>query len=135
MATAGVINGKLIGVYVDGTLVATAKSCKVSITHEARDTFSKDDSGWKTVGDGARGWKMDVDGLVNATSNSFSTLFTLVTNRTEVTLSFQSSVRGDKHYRGRGYITSLDQSADNEASATYSASFDGDGVLTEGTLT
>jgi predicted secreted protein len=135
MATAGVINGKLIGVYVDGTLVATAKSCKVSITHEARDTFSKDDSGWKTVGDGARGWKMDVDGLVNATSNSFSTLFTLVTNRTEVTLSFQSSVIGDKHYRGRGYITSLDQSADNEASATYSASFDGDGVLTEGTLT
>lgn len=135
MATAGVINGKLLGVYHDGTLVASSKSCKLTVSHEARDTFTKDDSGWKTVADGARSWKVDCDGLVNASSNSFSTLFALVTNRTEVTLSFQSSVSGDKHYRGRGYITSLDQSADNEASVSFSASFDGDGPLTEGTLT
>lgn len=135
MATTGVINGKLLGVYVDGTLVASAKSCKLTVTHEPRDTNTKDDAGWKTVAEGNRSWKVDCDGLVNASSNSFSTLFALVTARTEVTLSFQSSVSGDKHYRGRGYIATLDQSADNESSVTFSASFDGDGALTEGTLT
>ena len=135
MATAGVINGKLVGVYADGTLIASAKSCKATITHEVRDTFTKDDAGWKTNAEGARSFKVEVDGLVNLTTGPFSTLFALVTNRTEVTISFQSSVSGDKHYRGRAYISSLDQSADNESSASYSASFDGDGPLTEGTLT
>lgn len=133
MATTGILNGKLIGVYVDGTLVATAKSCKLSSTMEARDTFTKDDNGWKTSGEGARSWKVDVDGL--RTETNVSTLFTLLTNRTEVTVSFQSSVSGDHHYRGRARLTSLEQGADNEASATFTASFEGTGALTEGHLT
>lgn len=137
MATAGVINGKLLGVYVDGTLIASAKTCKFSVTHDVRDTFTKDDSGWKTNAEGARSWKVDTDGLVNMSSStgSFSTLFGLMTNRTQVTISFQSSVVGDKKYYGSGYLSSLDQSADNESSTTFSASFEGDGVLTEATTT
>lgn len=135
MATSGVINGKLLGVYIDGTLIASAKSCKLSVTHEVRDTFTKDDNGWKTNAEGARSWKVDTDGLLNASSNSFSTLFALITNRTEVTISFQSSVSGDKRYQGRGYLASIEQNADNETSVTYTASFECDGALTEGTLT
>lgn len=135
MATSGVINGKLLGVYIDGTLIASAKSCKFSVTHEVRDTFTKDDNGWKTNAEGARSWKVDTDGLVNGSNTTFSTLFALVTNRTEVTVSFQSSASGDKHYRGRGYIGSLEQNADNETSVSFTASFEGDGALTEGTLT
>lgn len=135
MATAGVINGTLIGIKVDGTMIATGKSCKVSVTHEARDTFTKDDAAWKTTAEGARSWKMDVDGLRNATTDAFSVLFALITSRGEVTLSFQTDVSGDKYYRGRAYITSLDQSAPNQESTSWSASFDGDGPLTEGTLT
>ncbi len=133
MATTGVMNGKLIGVYLDGTLIATAKSCKLSVSHEVRDTFSKDDAGWKTNAEGARSWKVDVDGLV--TQSNFSTLFALMTNRTQVTVSFQSATSGDHHYRGDGYLSALDQSADNETSVSYTASFEGDGVLTEGYLT
>jgi predicted secreted protein len=131
--TSGVMNGKLLGVYLDGTLIATAKSCKLAISHEVRDTFTKDDAGWKTNAEGARSWKVDVDGLV--TQTNFSTLFGLMTNRTQVTVSFQSSVSHDKHYRGEGYLSALDQSADNETSVAYTASFEGDGVLTQGTLT
>jgi hypothetical protein len=91
--TSGVMNGKLLGVYLDGTLIATAKSCKLAISHEVRDTFTKDDAGWKTNAEGARSWKVDVDGLV--TQTNFSTLFGLMTNRTQVTVSI--SVANGSH--------------------------------------
>lgn len=137
MSTSGIINGTLLGVYIDGTLIASAKTCKFSVSHEVRDTTTKDDAGWKTNKEGGRSWKVETDGLVNASSSSgsFSTLFGLFTNRTEVTVSFQTAVSGDKHYRGRGHITALDQSADNQSSVSFTASFEGTGVLTEGTLT
>lgn len=127
------MNGKLLGVDVDGTLIATAKSCKLTVTHEVRDTFTKDDASWKTNAEGAMSWKVDCDGLL--TQTNFSSLYTAFTNRTKVYLSFESSVSGDHHYRGYAYIASLDQNADNEASVTFSASFEGTGSLTEGHLT
>lgn len=133
MATTGVMNGTLLGVYKDGTLIASAKSCKLTVSHEARDTYTKDDAGWKTNAEGTRGWKVDVDGLV--TQSNWTSLYALITSRDEVTLSFQSSVSGDKHYRGRARLVSIDQNGDNQSSVTFSASFEGDGALTEGTLT
>lgn len=132
-ATVGILNGTLLAVYMDATKIAAAKSCKVSITHEPRDTFTKDDAGWKTNKEGARSWKMDCDGLV--TLVGFSTLFAAISARTPLTLSFESSNVGDKMYSGTAYITSLEQSAGNEESASYTASFEGGGVLAEATTT
>lgn len=132
-ATAGILNGTLLSVSLGGTAIAAAKSCKVSITHEPRDTFTKDDAGWKTNGEGARSWKMDCDGLV--TLAGFSTLFSAISARTELTISFESSNPGDKSYSGTAYITSLEQSAGNEESTSYTASFEGGGVLTEAVTT
>ncbi len=133
MATTGSINGKLLGVKVDGTLIAYAKGCKLTYSHEVRDTTTKDDDGVKTVAEGMRSWKVDCDGLVVGTN--FSTLFGTITGRTKVTLAFQSSVVGDKKYTGYAYLTSLDQDAPDQASTTFSASFEGSGVLTEGAVT
>lgn len=133
MATSGSINGKLLGVYLDGTIIAKAKGCKLTISHDVRDTTTKDDNGRKTVAEGMTSWKVDADGLV-ADSN-FSTLFAAYTNRTKFYLSFQSSVSGDKTYRGYAYMTSLDQDGPDQASTTYTVSFEGTGVLTEGSLT
>jgi len=133
MATTGSINGKLLGVYVDGTIIAKAKGCKLTISHDVRDTTTKDDNGRKTVAEGMTSWKVDCDGLV--VDSNFSTLFALYTGRTKVYLSFQSSVSGDKTYRGWAYITSLDQDGPDQTSTSFSASFEGSGVLTEGTLT
>jgi len=133
MATTGSINGKLLGVYVDGTIIAKSKGCKLTISHDVRDTTTKDDNGRKTIAEGMTSWKVDCDGLV--VSDNFSDLFALYTGRTEVTLSFQSSVSGDYHYRGRAYIASLDQDAPDQTSTSFTASFEGSGILTEGTLT
>jgi predicted secreted protein len=130
MATTGSINGKLLGVKVDGTLVAYSKGCKLTYTHDVRDTTTKDDNGVKSVAEGMTSWKVDVDGLVVEGSN-FTTLFSSIKGRTKVTLSFTSSVSGDKKYSGSAYVSSLDQDAPDQQSTTFSASFEGTGALTE----
>lgn len=133
MATSGSINGKLLGVYLDGTLIAKAKGCKLTISHDVRDTTTKDDDGRKTIAEGLTSWKVDVDGLV--VDSNYATLFAAYTGRTKFQLSFQSSVSGDHTYRGSAYMVSLDQDAPDQQSTSFSASFEGSGVLTEGHLT
>lgn len=133
MATTGSINGKLLGVKVDGTLIAYAKGCKLTYSHEVRETTTKDDDGIKTVAEGLRSWKVDCDGLV--VSTNFSTLFATISGRTKVYLSFTSSASGDKKYSGYAYLSSLDQDGPDQQSTTYSASFEGTGALTEGSVT
>lgn len=132
MATTGSLNGKLLGVYVDSTMIASAKGCKLTYTHDTRETTTKDDNGVKTIAEGLTSWKVDCDGLVVA--DNFSKLFTAIKARTKVYLSFQSSVSGDYRYRGYAYIASIDQDGPDQQSVTFSASFDGTGALTEGTV-
>ena len=132
MATSGVINGKLFGVYIDGTLIGLAKSADISLSHEVRDTTTKDDDGWKTIAEGGRSWTAKTDNLVSFSATyNYEELFDLVTNRTEVTISFETNVSGDSRMWGRGYISSLDLNAPNQESVSFTASFEGDGVLTK----
>lgn len=136
MATAGVINGKNLGLWVNGTLIGVAKSAKISVTHEVRDTTSKDDNGWKTSLEGGRSWKADCDGLV-AFDATFGTseLYAFITNRTQVGISFETNVSGDDRYYGSGYLVSLELDAPNQESVTYTASFEGTGALTQASHT
>ena len=131
MATAGVINGKNFGLWINGTLIGLAKSAKISVTHEVRDTTTKDDNAWKTCAEGNRSWKADCDGLV-AFDATYGTdeLDDLIASRTLVGISYETNVSGDTRYYGSGYLTSLEIDAGNQESVTYTASFEGTGALT-----
>jgi predicted secreted protein len=131
MAT--VVNGKLFGVYSDGTLVAGAKTCKLTLAHDVRDTFTKDDAGWKTQAEGARSWSVSVDGLVAFDASNFAPddMANLIVNRTKVALKFSSETTQHYWYHGYAYLKSYDIDASNEDSVSYSASFEGTGSLTQ----
>jgi len=131
MAT--VINGKNFLLYVDGEAVAGSKSCKLTLNHDERDTFTKDDSGWQTNAEGKRSWEVSVDGLVafDASGYEFDELMDLVVNRTQVQLKMMTGISGDSYWYGEGYIKSVDMDAANQESVAYSASFVGTGVLTK----
>ena len=47
MATNGVINGTMFGVYAGGTKIAYATSASISMNHNLRDTSTKDSGGWR----------------------------------------------------------------------------------------
>lgn len=127
--TTGIINGLNFGLWIDGVLIGLAKTAKISVSHENRSTFTKDDE-WKTGAEGNRSWKAECSGLV-AFDAAYGTdeLSALIFNRTQVVLSFETGASGDTQYYGNGYLTSIELDALNDESTSYTASFEGVGEL------
>ena len=49
MATTGIMNGTLLGVYVGSTLIAHATEGSISLSMDTRDATSKDSSGTRDL--------------------------------------------------------------------------------------
>ena len=133
MSTTGAFNVTNFLVQVNGTSILMSKSCKLDFSHAARDTTTKDDAGWKTALEGMRNWKVDVDGLVSFSSAyNFDELFSLMSARTVVQVRFMSAtVSGDYWYHGSAIITALNADAPDQTSTSFTASFEGTGILTQ----
>ena len=131
MATTGAINGKNLGLWINGSLVALAKSSDISISHAVRDTTSKD-SDWNTNGTGGLSWTAKTDNLVSFDATfGYDEIMDLMLNRTEVGVSVETNVSGDTRLYGSARITSVETSAPNQETATYSVSLEGNGTLTK----
>jgi len=135
MAT--VVNGKNFLVYISGEAIAGSKSCKLTLNHDGRDTFTKDDSSWGTIAEGKKSWNVSCEGLVafDASTYTLDELTNLVINRTKVHLKFMTGTSTNKWWHGYAYIKSVDVDAANEESTAYSAAFDGTAALTQATHT
>ena len=138
MATAGVINGTLFGVYAAGTQVAYATSASISMNHNLRDSSTKDSGGWRDQLEGQRDWECSVEGMLifedggaiaNLTMDELYTNY--IATRTEFTLMFSTEVTGDLKWTGQAWMTSLSADTPNEDSSTWSASFSGNGALVQ----
>ena len=133
--TSGIVNGTLIGVYVDGTLVARAVSGDLDLTMATRDTSNKDTGGWEESLEGRMSWSCSAEGMmVQNLSGNYSTLFAKLTARATVTVMLSSTVTGDKKWSGSAFITNLKLTAADQSNTTFSCSFKGTGALTETTL-
>lgn len=132
MATTGIGNGSLIGVYIGNTKILNGTTSKFGIKMATRDTTNKDTSGWKTALGGLLNWEGSGDFLfAEDASYGFSDLFAAITARTAVTIKISSEVVGDNYYSGSAFLTSLDKDDTMEANSTFSVSFEGTGVLAE----
>jgi predicted secreted protein len=135
MATTGVINGTLLGVYIGGTLIAKSTSATLNIVHNTRNSSSKDSSGWEEALGAMRSWTVSGDFLdAEDAAYRFDDLFSLVNNRSVVTLKLSSEVSGDKYYSGSAILTSLDREAPMEDNVSGAYSFKGTGPLSEATV-
>lgn len=133
--TSGIVNGTLIGVYVDGTLIARAVSGDLDLTMATRDTSNKDTGGWEESLEGRMSWSCSAEGLlVQNLAGNYSTLFAKLTARTPVTVMLSSAVTGDKKWSGSAFVTNLKLTAADQSNTTFSCSFKGTGALAEATL-
>lgn len=133
--TSGIVNGTLIGVYVDGTLIARAVSGDLDLTMATRDTSNKDTGGWEESLEGRMSWSCSAEGLlVQNLAGNYSTLFSKLTARATVTVMLSSTVTGDKKWSGSAFVTNLKLTAADQSNTTFSCSFKGTGALTEATL-
>lgn len=136
----GILNGTEIKVYAAGTLVAYATSGTININHSTRDNTNKESLGWKEGGEGLRDWSVDLDGMYawldasgSAITNADDIYASYIATRTSLTITFGTTDTdtGDTKYTGTVWMTSVSMSGATEESATYSASFEGSGALTQ----
>jgi TP901-1 family phage major tail protein len=133
MATQGIFNGTLLVVKLGGVAFAHSTSCSLSVSTDLPDASTKDSGGWAAQIQGQRSWSVSTDGLAvieaSAALINVEDLFSSISSRTDVTLTFSTFVSGDKIWTGVAQIESLDFTGDMESPATFSASFTGNGPL------
>jgi TP901-1 family phage major tail protein len=127
-----IFNGTELGVYIGGTLIAAATDCSLSLNMETIDITTKDSAGFRELLGGVKSGSMSVSGLIDyndASNDDVSDLFTALDNRTALTLKFAKAnpVVGADF----SFITSLEQSGGTEDTATYSATFELSGAITQ----
>ena len=142
MPTTGIFNGTNLVVLVGSEVVAHSTSCSLSVSADLPDSTTKSSGGWADQIGGLKSWSLTTDGLatVDPTGASYvvGDIFTQLASRTAVTVKFttvsgSTPVVGDLYWSGLAFIESMDVTADMESPATYSVSFTGTGVLSQGT--
>tara|TARA_Y100001973_G_C5140646_1_gene302755 strand:- start:401 stop:835 length:435 start_codon:yes stop_codon:yes gene_type:complete len=138
----GQLNGTDLGVYIGGTLVAYSTNATININHSPRSTTNKESNGFEENMEGLRSWDVSVDALYawldpsgSAISNeTLSEIFTgYWATRAKFSLTFGTtgSTTGDTKYVGDAWLTSVSLNAPLEDTATFTASFQGTGALTQ----
>jgi TP901-1 family phage major tail protein len=131
-----IFNGTNLGVYIDGTIIAAATDCSLSLNMETIDITTKDSAGYRELLAGMRSGSISVSGLIDYQSADKDTvdLYTAWENRTSLTLKFSSEISSDTSFTASGFLTSLEQSGGTEDTATYSATFELTGQVTDATI-
>ena len=131
MATSGVMNGTLLGVYVGTTLVAHATEGSISLSMDTRDISSKDSAGTRALLEGMKSGSISMSALY-AEDGAYGAddLYTAMAARTPLAVKFSTEVSGDHFWSASAYLTSLEVSAGTEDNVTYSATFELTGAIT-----
>ena len=143
MASTGITNGTLIAIYKDisGTLtkIANATSNDFSITKDMIETTNKDSAGAKEYIAGEYGYTMSVEGMFEEDTSvgagiSWKEIITDLLAGTSVTIVMTSKVSGDLTLTGSAFFNELNLTAPQNDVATFTASIQGTGALTVGTI-
>ena len=135
-ASTSVMNSTDVVIIVASEIVGKMTSASLSVSMATRDTSTKESAGWMEVLEGQKSWTLSGEGLVvynNAGKATPDEIYTLLSNRTAVAVEFGSETTDEKYYSGSGFFTEFTTDAGVEDNATFSFSFQGTGVLTQGT--
>ena len=135
-ASTSVMNSTDVVIMVASEIVGKMTSASLSVTMATRDISTKDSAGWMEVLEGQKSWTLSGEGLVVYNNTGKATpddIYTLLSNRTAGAIEFGSETTDEKYYTGSGFFTEFSTDAGVEDNATFSFSFQGTGVLTQGT--
>ena len=131
MATSGVMNGTLMGIYIGSTLVAHATEGSISLSMDTRDISSKDSAGTRALLEGMKSGSISMSALyAEDAAYGADELYTAMAARTPLAVKFSTEVTADHFWSASAYLTSLEVSAGTEDNVTYSATFELTGAIT-----
>ena len=133
MATAGVVNTKLLKIYVGATAITCQTDGTLSLSSDTRDTTCKDSGQWKEALYGQTGWEISGTALGSYDGTmSLHQLTALIIAQTVSTVSFKTAVSGDDILTGTVIWTKMDiASAGTNQNVTISYTGMGTGALVQ----
>lgn len=153
MSKAKPLNGKDFMIFVAGKATALATSHKLTLTAETGDAASKDDGMWDESIVTKMGWEASTEALVSADADveSFDSLYDafIAGEAVDIILGVPANLTNDgipengwaspatkagqKYYKGKALITSLDRTDAKGSNSTMTAQFKGQGKLEKAT--
>ena len=122
--------------------LAFSQSAKLSVSMKTREISSKDSGNWTEKANGKYDWNASTDGLlafaVTGNTTSMDAIYNLFLAGTAINVVFASKTgtspiwtvdAAKKNFSGLGVISSIDNNAGDNDTATYSISIEGTGVL------
>jgi predicted secreted protein len=140
-SSVGPQNGRNLGIFINNSLIAYAKTCSLSLKANSMDVTSKDSLLWAANLPTSKNWTMSTDGLVAYDSSRNAVKITdLLIAGTKVVLKFAHNTAGVKtssnvYWWGYAYVIGCDQSADMDSPISFTASFQGTSTLNKATMT
>ena len=135
MATTGIMNGTLLGVYAGSTLIAHATEGSISLSMDTRDATTKDSSGTRDILEATKSGTISVSALYAEDAvYGVDDLMGAWSGRSQLTVKFSTEVSGDHYWSAAAYVTSLEVSSGMEDNVTYSATFELTGAITYSTV-
>lgn len=129
-------NGGLVGLYVDGALIACTTSDSFNGDASQIDASCKGTSLWGFYLQGTKNWTFQLEGRWQFdAAYGFGDLVDLWINGTEVTVKFSTNISGDWYLYGQCVVTNVGGTAPNNEAAGFSATLSGRGELSKTTLT
>ena len=127
-----VFNGTNLGVYIGGTIIAAAQDVSLSLSAEMIDITTKDSAAFRELLPGLRSGSMSCNGLIDFGSANKDTidLWDAYEGRSLLSLKFDDT-GGGAEFTASGYITSLELSGGTEDTATFSATFELTGTISQ----
>lgn len=135
MATTGIIVDDAFYLMVNATKFTHITSCSLTIDQETIDITNYDSSKWKEFDVGDKSWKMDVEAYyaMDAAENGDEALDDIIAG-TSHTLLLTTEETGDTTLSGTAWPVSLSVNSSKGSAVTLSASYQGSGALTKGTV-
>jgi len=139
----GTIKGQNLRVMVGGKCIAMATSCQIHIGTQLEDSSTKDSTGdWQEQEVTGLNWDVTTDSLVTLEDNGANgelpqDLMSLIINKTQVTLSFDTTAGANNRVgqnsvikrSGTAYLTDYNLTAPNRQNSTLNCKFTGTGPL------
>jgi TP901-1 family phage major tail protein len=129
------IQGGELLIYVGGEAVAAATSSSLDATRDMIDVSNKDTGDMREIVAGRGEWSMSSDNIVDFAVESgytgYVALFDAWKNSTEVTvkMALKTAESGDPYFEGSAFVSAIPLTAPDNDSATFSATFEGNGDL------
>lgn len=126
-----ILHGDNLIIKLDGTAIAGAKSCRISVQAETIDTSSPSDGQWDTSIVGRKKWTVNTDHLIIAASSSDTPVKTAIGRVGQTyTLSFNCSDLASDTMSGSAHCVTFRVDAKKGSLMAGSFEFKGSGPLT-----